>query len=112
MRTGIEAISENVPRWIRAAQELGTIEGTKIVHVACGRNHTLLVGSCGSVWSAGVNTYGQVRFFFGFFFHRTLNIWQCGHSVCLEMTSFKFITDISHHENRERHLPESIFQLS
>jgi hypothetical protein len=28
---------------------------------ACGRNHTILVGKDGSVWTAGANTYGQVR---------------------------------------------------
>ena len=41
-------------------------------------------------------------FFFFFFFRRTLNVWQCGHSVCPEMTSFKLITGISHHGNREK----------
>lgn len=40
--------------------DLGAHGDTKFVHAACGRNHTLLVGSDGSVWSAGVNNVGQV----------------------------------------------------
>lgn len=58
--SGEEYISENGPRLLKAS-ELGAEKGTKFVYAACGRNHTLLVGSDGSVWSAGVNNLGQVR---------------------------------------------------
>jgi len=58
--SGEEYISENAPRLLKAS-ELGAAKGTKFVYAACGRNHTLLVGSDGSVWSAGVNNLGQVR---------------------------------------------------
>lgn len=57
--SGEEYISENAPRMVKAS-DLGAPKGTKFVHAACGRNHTLLVGSDGSVWSAGVNNLGQV----------------------------------------------------
>jgi alpha-tubulin suppressor-like RCC1 family protein len=49
---GDEYISENAPMKLLPV-ELGAEEGTKFVHAACGRNHTLLVGSDGNVWSAG-----------------------------------------------------------
>jgi alpha-tubulin suppressor-like RCC1 family protein len=58
--SGVDFISESAPRRVRAVQDLGASKGTKIVHAACGRNHTLLVGSDGSVWSAGANNFGQV----------------------------------------------------
>ncbi len=57
--TGVDAVSENAPRRVKAS-ELGGTEETKFVHAACGRNHTLLVGSEGQVWSAGANNVGQV----------------------------------------------------
>ncbi|KAF8325028.1 regulator of chromosome condensation 1/beta-lactamase-inhibitor protein II [Amanita rubescens] len=72
--SGVDAISENAPRRIKATKDLGAVEGTRIVHAACG-----------SVWSAGANTHGQ-----------------CGHSVCPEISSFKLITGISHHGNKEK----------
>lgn len=53
-------ISENAPRRV-AATDLGAPKGTRFVHAACGKNHTLLVGSDGQVWSAGMNNTGQVR---------------------------------------------------
>jgi alpha-tubulin suppressor-like RCC1 family protein len=56
----IEAISESAPRKLTAL-ELGGTPTTKFVHAACGRNHTLLVGSEGQLWSAGINNLGQVR---------------------------------------------------
>lgn len=57
-----EVISENAPRQLLAT-ELGAEYGTKFVHAACGRNHSLLVGSNGQVWSAGKNDVGQVSGF-------------------------------------------------
>ncbi|KIL62087.1 hypothetical protein M378DRAFT_187414 [Amanita muscaria Koide BX008] len=80
-----EYISENAPRKVHAVHDLGAPKGTKIIHAACGRNHTLLVGSDGSVWSAGVNSYGQ-----------------CGHSVCTEVPAFKLVTGISHNGSKEK----------
>lgn len=54
-----DVISENAPRKLKAT-ELGAPVRTKFVHAACGRNHSLLVGSNGQVWTAGVNNMGQV----------------------------------------------------
>ena len=42
-------------------QDVGASKGTKFVHAACGRSHTLLVGSDGQIWSAGANNMGQVK---------------------------------------------------
>ncbi|GLB41420.1 putative regulator of chromosome condensation (RCC1) repeat [Lyophyllum shimeji] len=81
---GDEYISENAPMRVVPA-DLGAGKGTRFVHAACGRNHTLLVGSDGNVWSAGQNNLGQ-----------------CGHAVCPEVTSFKLITGISHNGEKER----------
>ncbi|THH33373.1 hypothetical protein EUX98_g865 [Antrodiella citrinella] len=64
-------ISENAPARL-TPQELGAPKGTKFVSAAIGRNHTLLVGSNGQFWSAGVNQAGQ-----------------CAHQPCPEVTSFK-----------------------
>ncbi|PFH46297.1 hypothetical protein AMATHDRAFT_51137 [Amanita thiersii Skay4041] len=82
---GVDFISENAPRLVRADRELGAREGTRIVWAACGRNHTLLVGSDGSVWSAGANTYGQ-----------------CGQPTCSEVPAFKLVTGISHQGTKEK----------
>ncbi|KZT10189.1 RCC1/BLIP-II [Laetiporus sulphureus 93-53] len=71
--TGMEYISENAPKRL-TARELGAPKGTRFVHAACGRNHTLLVGSGGQLWTAGANNHGQ-----------------CGHPVCSEITSFKLV---------------------
>ncbi|KAI0730901.1 RCC1/BLIP-II [Earliella scabrosa] len=71
--TDVDAISENEPRRL-APQDLGAPKGTRFVHAACGRNHTLLVGSGGEVWSAGANHAGQ-----------------CGHPACPEIQSFKLV---------------------
>lgn len=54
-----DVISENAPLKV-TPQSLGAAENTKFVYAACGRNHTLLVGSEGQVWSCGVNNMGQV----------------------------------------------------
>lgn len=56
---GDEYISENAPVKVLPT-ELGADEGTRFVHAACGRNHTLLVGSDGNVWAAGANSLAQV----------------------------------------------------
>jgi len=55
----VDAISENAPRALRAT-DLGASPGTKFVNAACGRSHSVLVGSNGRVWTAGLNTLGQV----------------------------------------------------
>lgn len=68
-----ESVSENEPRRV-GAEELGAEEGVRIVWAACGRAHTLLVGSDGTVWSAGANSVGQVSwwlFFRGIPVYRT-----------------------------------------
>jgi len=73
-----EVISENAPETLRAT-DLGAAEGTTFVNAACGRNHSLLVGSNGHVWSAGKNDLGQ-----------------CGHPVCPTISSFKLVNGPSH----------------
>lgn len=55
----VEYISENAPRLVKAT-DLGAPKGSKFIHAACGRNHTILVGSDGTVWAAGQNHLGQV----------------------------------------------------
>ena len=57
---GVDAISENAPRRLRAT-DLDAPPGTVFVNAACGRSHSVLVGSNGRVWTAGLNTLGQVR---------------------------------------------------
>jgi alpha-tubulin suppressor-like RCC1 family protein len=56
---GVDAISENAPRSLRAT-DLGAPPGTKFVSAACGRSHSVLVASNGRVWTAGLNSLGQV----------------------------------------------------
>ena len=56
-------MSENAPRMVRPS-DLGAPIGVRFVEAACGRNHTLLVGSDGSLWTAGANNLGQVRIHF------------------------------------------------
>lgn len=58
--SNVDAISENAPRKLKAS-DLGAPSGTKFVHAACGRNHSLLVDSEGNLWTAGANNLGQVR---------------------------------------------------
>lgn len=55
-----EVISENTPRKLTARQ-LGAPKDTVFVQAACGRGHSLLIGSNGDVWTAGANSHGQVR---------------------------------------------------
>ena len=57
---GVDTISENAPRPLRAT-DLGAPPGTIFVNAACGRSHSVLVGSNGRVWTAGLNTLGQVK---------------------------------------------------
>ncbi|KAH9479125.1 Protein RCC2-like protein [Psilocybe cubensis] len=78
----VEYISENAPRLVKAT-DLGAPKGTKFVHAACGRNHTLLVGSDGTVWAAGQNNLGQ-----------------CGQSICPEVSSFQSVS-VSHGGKKE-----------
>ncbi|KAI0057641.1 RCC1/BLIP-II [Artomyces pyxidatus] len=70
---GVEYISENAPRKVRPL-DLGGAQGTTWVSAACGRGHSVLVGSDGRVWTAGANNLGQ-----------------CGHNVCAEVTTFKLV---------------------
>ncbi|KAH9941975.1 RCC1/BLIP-II [Amylocystis lapponica] len=70
---GTEVVSENAPRRL-TAQQLGASKETRFVYAACGKNHTLLVGSEGQLWTTGANNAGQ-----------------CGHPVCPEVTSFKLV---------------------
>ncbi|KAH9847327.1 RCC1/BLIP-II [Lenzites betulinus] len=70
---GVDMISENAPRRV-TAEDLGAPRGSRIVDAACGKNHTLLVGSEGQLWSTGSNNAGQ-----------------CGHPACPEIPSFKLV---------------------
>ena len=56
---GRDYISENAPLKLLASTLPGASPKTRFVHAACGRNHSLLVGSEGQVWSAGANNLGQ-----------------------------------------------------
>jgi alpha-tubulin suppressor-like RCC1 family protein len=68
---GREYVSENAPIKLLASTLPGASPRTRFVHAACGRNHSILVGSEGQVWSAGANNLGQ-----------------CGQSPCPEVTSW------------------------
>ncbi|KZT69242.1 RCC1/BLIP-II protein [Daedalea quercina L-15889] len=74
----VEAISENAPMHL-TARELGAPKGTRFVYAACGRSHTLLVGSGGQLWTAGANQLGQ-----------------CGHPPCPEIPAFKLVQGPRH----------------
>ncbi len=56
---GVDAISENAPRSLRA-RDLGAPPGTVFVSAASGRSHSVLVDSNGRVWTSGLNSLGQV----------------------------------------------------
>ncbi|KAJ7132156.1 RCC1/BLIP-II [Mycena epipterygia] len=84
MPNTVDAISENAPRRLTAS-ELGATATTKFVHAACGRNHTLLVGSDGQLWSAGIN-----------------NLAQCGHPVSPDIPTFKSVNVVSEAGTKER----------
>ncbi|CAL1714552.1 unnamed protein product [Somion occarium] len=66
-----DAVSENAPLRL-TAQDLGAPKGTTFVDAACGRSHTILVGSNGQFWAAGDNKMGQ-----------------CAHPPCPEVSTFK-----------------------
>ncbi|KAF8521621.1 regulator of chromosome condensation 1/beta-lactamase-inhibitor protein II [Hysterangium stoloniferum] len=71
---GVDEVSENAPRHL-TPQQLKGAKGTTFVHAACGRAHSLLVGSGGELWSVGANQFGQ-----------------CGHSVAhAEVGSWKMV---------------------
>jgi alpha-tubulin suppressor-like RCC1 family protein len=57
--TGVDEVSENAPKHVTPNQ-LRAPKGTRFVHAACGRTHSLLVGSGGELWSVGWNNFGQV----------------------------------------------------
>ncbi|OBZ74133.1 Protein RCC2 [Grifola frondosa] len=82
--TDVAEVSENAPIQL-TAQELGAPKTTTFVYAACGRNHTLLVGSEGQLWTAGANHMGQ-----------------CGHAVCNEVTPFKLVNGPKHAGVKER----------
>ncbi|KZT59067.1 RCC1/BLIP-II protein [Calocera cornea HHB12733] len=67
------SVSGQTPRRLLPTS-LGAPQGTKFTHAACGRNHSVLVGDDGSVWTAGVNAHGQ-----------------CGHPAGGEVGAFKLI---------------------
>ncbi|KAI6112530.1 regulator of chromosome condensation 1/beta-lactamase-inhibitor protein II [Pisolithus sp. B1] len=71
--TATDSISESAPRRLLPA-EIGAKAGTKFVHAACGRSHSLLVDSAGRAWSAGANNFGQ-----------------CGHAISPQIPTFKAI---------------------
>jgi len=56
---GVEYVSENAPKRVTPA-DVGARAGTKFVHAATGRAHSILVGSNGRVWTVGGNALGQV----------------------------------------------------
>jgi len=65
-------ISENAPLKLLASTLPGASARTRFVYAACGRNHSLLVGSEGQVWSTGANNLGQ-----------------CGHAPCPEVPTWQ-----------------------
>lgn len=69
---GREYISENAPIKLPASTLPGASPKTRFVHAACGRNHSLLIGSEGQVWSTGANNLGQ-----------------CGHPPCPEVLTWQ-----------------------
>ncbi|SJL16851.1 related to SRM1  len=84
---GVDSVSEEEPLRI-TVEDLGG-DG-KWVHAACGRNHTLLVASDGTVWTGGTNMLGQ-----------------CGHSPCPEVSHFKRIPFFGTEEGQEKAIKAS-----
>lgn len=80
--SGVDEISENAPRHLLATTLPGASPHTRFISAACGRNHSLLVGSEGQLWTAGVNNLGQ-----------------CGHAACPEVASFKLVQATFHGAN-------------
>jgi alpha-tubulin suppressor-like RCC1 family protein len=89
---GVDAISENAPRRLRAT-DLGAPPGTVFLNAACGRSHSVLVGSNGRVWTAGLNSLGQVRKTdpsrSGNY--RLIDYEKCAHTPCSEVSTFKLV---------------------
>ncbi|KAL0954199.1 hypothetical protein HGRIS_005327 [Hohenbuehelia grisea] len=81
----VDFISENAPRRLSASELPGGTKGTYFVHAACGRNHSLLVGSDGKLWGAGVN-----------------NVGQAGQNPCAEVTNWSLVHGPSYGGNKER----------
>lgn len=69
---GRDCVSENAPIKLIAPTLPGASPRTRFVYAACGRNHSLLVGSEGQVWSTGANNLGQ-----------------CGHPPCPEVLTWQ-----------------------
>ncbi|KAF5341225.1 hypothetical protein D9611_005924 [Ephemerocybe angulata] len=78
----VDYVSENAPVCLKPT-DLGAPKGTSFVYAACGRNHTVLVGSDGTVWAAGANVVGQ-----------------CGQTPCPEVSGFKAVP-VTHQGNRQ-----------
>jgi hypothetical protein len=89
----VDAISENAPHQVRAI-DLGAPPGTVFVNAACGRSHSILIGSNGRVWTAGLNSLGQVRSSDrspSFPTPTNCGCNKCGHTPCPEVSSFKLV---------------------
>ncbi|ETW78511.1 hypothetical protein HETIRDRAFT_386679 [Heterobasidion irregulare TC 32-1] len=82
--SGVDFVSENAPLRIRPV-DLGAAAGTRFVFAALGKNHSILVGSDGRVWTAGANNLGQ-----------------CGHSTCPEVSSFRLMDGPYHIATKEQ----------
>ncbi|KAF8584248.1 RCC1/BLIP-II [Ramaria rubella] len=79
---GADEVSENAPKHVTPHQ-LKAAKGTKFVHAACGKTHSLLVGSGGELWSVGLNNFGQVGDWV---------LCRCGHSTShTEISNFKLV---------------------
>jgi hypothetical protein len=59
-------MSENEPKEVKP-QDLGAAPGVHFVHAACGRNDTLLFGSCGTVGGWGEYSGTGTRLYLYFF---------------------------------------------
>lgn len=68
---GRDYVSENAPLKLLPSTLPGASPRTRFVYAACGRNHSLLIGSEGQVWSTGANNLGQ-----------------CGHPPCPEVLTW------------------------
>ncbi len=88
---GVDSISENAPRRLRAT-DLAAPPGTVFVNAACGRSHSVLVGNNGRVWTAGLNSLGQVSHSSVYVWQHTTEVFiQCGHTPCPEVSTFKLV---------------------
>jgi LPXTG-motif cell wall-anchored protein len=91
---GVDAISENAPHRLRAT-DLGAPSGTVFVDAACGRSHSVLVGSNGRVWTAGLNSLGQVRKSDpsqnSHCNYQLTDSEKCAHTPCPEVSRFKLV---------------------